>query len=165
MAIDIILTIIGSICMLLGIAGCILPVLPGVVLSYVGIVLLHLTSWVEFSTEFLIAWAIVVVAVELLNYYIPIWGTKQFGGGKKGAAGCTVGVVAGIFVFPPWGLILLPFAGAIIGELIDNKTAGKAIKAGFGAFIGFVAGTLMQIVVALILAYYFIKEVVINISY
>lgn len=159
MTLDIILIIIGAICMLVGIAGCILPVLPGVTLSYAGILLLHFTSLMDFSVGFLVAWAIVVIAAEVLNYYIPIWGTKQFGGGKKGAIGSAIGVVGGIFIFPPWGLILMPFVGAVIGELLDEKVFKEALKAGFGAFIGFVAGTLMKVVIAIILAFYFFKEV------
>lgn len=159
MALDIILTILGAILMIVGIAGCILPVLPGVVLNYVGLLLLHFTSRVEFSTDFLIGWALVVIAIEVLDYFIPIWGTKKFGGGKKGAWGCTIGVVAGIFLLPPWGIIIFPFVGAVVGELIDNKEMKVALKAGLGAFVGFVAGTFLQVVVALVLTFFFIKEV------
>lgn len=159
MALDIILTILGAVLMIVGIAGCILPVLPGVVLNYVGLLLLHFTSRVEFSTEFLIGWALVVIAIEVLDYFIPIWGTKKFGGGKKGAWGCTIGVVVGIFVLPPWGIIIFPFVGAVIGELIDDKDVKVALKAGLGAFVGFLAGTFLQVVVALVLTFFFIKEV------
>lgn len=159
MALDIILTILGAILMIVGIAGCILPVLPGVVLNYVGLLLLHFTSRVEFSMEFLIGWALVVIAIEVLDYFIPIWGTKKFGGGKKGAWGCTIGVVVGIFVLPPWGIIIFPFVGAVIGELIDDKDVKVALKAGLGAFVGFLAGTFLQVVVALVLTFFFIKEV------
>lgn len=160
MTLDIVLTILGAILMLVGLVGCILPVVPGVVLSYAGILLLHFTSRVAFSTNFLIGWALAVIAVELLNYYIPIWGTKRLGGGKLGSWGCTIGVFAGIFFFPPWGIILFPFVGAVVGELLDNKDLVSALKAGLGAFLGFVAGTLMQIVVAVILLFYFVKELV-----
>lgn len=159
MALDIILTILGAILMIVGIAGCILPVLPGVVLNYVGLLLLYFTSRVEFSTEFLIGWALVVIAIEVLDYFIPIWGTKKFGGGKKGAWGCTIGVVVGIFVLPPWGIIIFPFVGAVIGELIDDKDVKVALKAGLGAFVGFLAGTFLQVLVALVLTFFFIKEV------
>lgn len=160
MTLDIILTVIGVILMVVGLIGCIAPVIPGVVLSYIGILLLHFTSRAEFSTNFLIGWALAVVVVEILNYYIPIWGTKKLGGGKKGSIGCTIGVFVGIFFLPPWGIILFPFLGAVVGELIDDKSFSAALKAGFGAFVGFVAGTLMQVVVALVLLFYFVKEVV-----
>jgi uncharacterized protein YqgC (DUF456 family) len=165
MALDIILTVIGAILMIIGIIGCIVPTLPGVPLNYVGILLLHFTSKVEFSIHFLILWALVVIIVQILDYYVPIWGTKKFGGGKKGAWGSAIGVVVGIFILPPWGIIIFPFVGAVVGELIDNKEFGAALKAGFGAFLGFIAGTLMKLAVAIILAFYFFKEVFYAIYY
>lgn len=160
MTLDIILIVIAAILMVVGIVGCIVPVLPGIVLNYIGILLLHFTSLVDFSTYFLVAWAIVVIAVEVLDYYIPIWGTKRFGGGKKGAWGCTIGVVAGIFILPPFGIIICPFVGAVIGELIDRKETKDALKAGLGAFVGFLAGTFLQVVVAVVLTFIFVKELV-----
>lgn len=159
MTLDIILIVLGAICIITGILGCVLPVLPGAPLSYVGIILLHLTSKVEFSTTFLIAWGIVVIAVQIFDHYIPIWGTKKLGGGKKGAWGSAIGIVAGVFIFPPWGIIIFPFVGAVIGELVDKKEFKVALRAGLGAFLGFIAGIVMKLVVALILAFYFFKEV------
>lgn len=159
MTLDIIFIVIGAVLMLLGIAGAVLPVLPGTVLSYIGFLLLHFTSVVEFSMPFLVGWAIVVIVLELLDYFVPIWGAKVFGGGKKGAIGCTIGVVLGVFFIPPWGLILFPFLGAVVGELIDDKDFKPAIKAGVGSFVGFMAGTVMQLVVAIIMALLFAKEV------
>lgn len=159
MVLDIILSVLGGILIILGIIGCIVPMLPGVPFSYAGIILLHLTSRVQFSTEFLILWGIIVVAVQLLDYYIPIWGTQKFGGGSKGAWGSAIGVVVGFFVLPPWGIIIFPFVGAVLGELIDEKEPKVALKAGFGAFIGFLAGTLLKLIVAVALAFYFFKEI------
>lgn len=160
MTLDILLIILGFIFMLIGIVGCIAPMLPGIPLSYIGILLLHLTSGVQFSTAFLLFWGAMVVMIQLLDYYIPIWGTKKFGGANKGAWGSTVGVVAGMFLFPPIGIIIFPFVGAVVGELIDKKDPKTALKAGFGAFLGFVTGTLMKLAVAIILTGYFIREVV-----
>lgn len=160
MELDILLTIAGAVLMILGIVGCVLPVLPGVVFNYAGLLCLHFTSYVDFSLAFLIGWALVVLAVEVLDYFVPIWGTKTFGGGKKGAIGCTIGIVAGIFVFPPFGLLFCPFLGAVIGELLDEKEPQAALKAGVGAFVGFLAGTLVQLFVALIMTAWFVKEVI-----
>jgi len=160
MVLDTILTLLGAILIIMGIIGCVVPLLPGIPLSYVGILLLHFTSKVQFSTEFLIVWGVVVIVVQILDYYIPVWGTQKLGGGSKGAWGSTIGVVAGIFIFPPWGIILFPFVGAVIGELIDKKEPKVALKAGFGAFLGFVAGTIMKLTVGVILAYCFFKELI-----
>lgn len=158
-AIDVVLTILGTALIISGIVGCILPFLPGLPLSYGGIILLHLTSKVQFLTEFLLLWGVIVAVVQILDYYIPIWGTKKLGGGTKGAWGSAIGMVFGIFFIQPWGIIFFPFAGAVIGELIDKKESKVALKAGFGAFAGFITGTVIKLIVAAMLAFYFFKEV------
>lgn len=158
MTLEVVLIILGLILVIVGIIGCIVPAVPGVPLNYVGLLLLQFTSYTHFSIHFLIFWAIVVVVVQILDYYVPIWGTKRFGGGKKGAWGSAIGIVAGMFIFPPWGLIIFPFVGAVVGELIDNKEMNVALKAGFGALIGFLAGTLMKLIVAFILSFFFFRE-------
>lgn len=159
MTLDIILIIIAGLCILAGIVGSIVPALPGPPLSYVGILLVHFTSLAEYSTTFLVGWAIVIIAIQILDYFVPIWGTKKFGGSKYGAWGSTIGIVAGMFFFPPFGIIIFPFVGAVIGELLNNKDFASAIKAGFGAFLGFVAGTFMKLAVCLVLLFFYIKEV------
>lgn len=157
MTLDIIFYVIGAILVIVGFLGCILPVLPGLPLSYIGILLLHFTSKVQFSITFLISWLIVVLIVQLLDYVVPIWGTKQFGGTKSGVRGSTLGLFLGLF-FSPWGLILGPFIGAVVGEMIGGKEFSIALKAGFGSFVGFLVGTLMKLIVAGVLAFFFFKE-------
>lgn len=163
MILDIVLIILGLLCVIVGFAGCILPILPGIPLSYLGVVLLHLTSNVDFSPQFLIIWGIIVIVIQVLDYFIPIWGTRYFGGGKKGMWGSLLGVVLGVFILPPWGIIIFPFLGAVIGELADEKDFKEAMKAGLGAFLGFLVGTVAKLVVAAILAFYFVKEVVVSV--
>lgn len=97
---DIFLIILGAICLLLGLIGCVAPMLPGVPLSYVGLLLLHLTDRVQFSWQFLTIWAVIVVVIQLLDYFIPAWGTKKFGGSKYGVWGSTIGLLLGFL----WGL-------------------------------------------------------------
>lgn len=162
MILDIVLIVLGFICVVVGFIGCILPVIPGIPLSYLGIILLHITSKVDFSPQFLIIWGIVVIVIQILDYFIPIWGTKRFGGGKKGMWGSMLGILLGVFILPPWGIIIFPFVGAVIGELIDEKEVKEALKAGFGSFLGFVLGTLAKFIVAAILGFYFIKETVLG---
>ncbi|MFT3994699.1 MAG: DUF456 domain-containing protein [Dysgonomonas sp.] len=161
MLVDIILLLFGVILIIAGIVGCIVPAIPGLPLSYGGLILLQFTSRVQFSVPFLILWAIIVIIVQILDYYIPIWGTKKFGGGKYGAWGSTIGIIAGFFILPPWGIIIFPFLGAVIGELIDQKNIDVALKSGIGALVGFLGGTLIKLIIAIILAFYFFKEVVV----
>ena len=134
---DIFLIILGAICLLVGLAGCFLPVLPGPPLSYLGLWLLHFTDKVPFSVTQLVIWGVLVVVVQLLDYLTPVLGTKYGGGSKWGNWGCVIGTIAGIFIFPPWGILFGPFAGAVIGELLGGKKSIDAFKAGIGAFIGF----------------------------
>lgn len=152
------LIILAFILIVLGILGSILPVLPGVPVSYVGILLLHFTEKVQFTTQFLIFWLVMVILVQVLDYLVPIWGAKKFGGSKRGIWGCAIGMVVGLF-FGPWGIILGPFLGAIVGELSGGKQTQSAIKAGFGSFIGFLLGVISKLIVGGFLLYYAIVNV------
>ena len=156
---EIILIITAFTCIVVGIIGSVLPVLPGVPLSYAGILLLHFTEKVHFSIPFLILWLVLVILVQLLDYYVPIWGSRKFGGSKRGVWGCAIGMVVGLF-FGPWGIVLGPFVGAIVGELSGGKQTQAAIKAGFGSFIGFLLGIVSKLVVGGFLLYYAIEAVV-----
>ncbi|MFV0392524.1 MAG: DUF456 domain-containing protein [Paludibacteraceae bacterium] len=156
---EIILLILGFTCIVIGILGSVLPVLPGLPVSYAGILLIHFTDKVQFSTQFLILWGVIVAVVQLLDYFIPIWGTKKFGGSKRGVWGCTIGMLIGLF-FGPWGIVLGPFVGAIVGELTGGKQTQEAIKAGFGSFLGFLIGVVSKLIVGGFLLYYAIQAIV-----
>ncbi len=153
---DVLLIVLGCICMLAGLAGAVLPILPATPLNYVGIILLHLTSRVQFTGKQLICWAVLVVLVQVFDYLTPILGAKRFGGSKQGIWGCGIGVLAGMFFFLPYGLILGPIVGAVVGELLAGKQSGAALKAGLGSFLGFLLGTVSKLVVSLYLIYRFV---------
>jgi len=155
---DIFLIICGSLLMILGIAGCLLPMLPGPPLSYLGLIAIQLSSKINFSPKFLISWGVIVILVSILDYVIPIWGTKYFGGSKYGVWGSMAGLLAGLFI-PPIGIIIGPFFGAVVGEMLAGNKQ-NALKAGFGSFIGFLAGTVVKLLVSLIMLYYFIAVLI-----
>lgn len=155
---DIFLMILAALLLLVGIAGSVLPVLPGLPLSYAGLLVLHFTEKVEFSTSFLFFWAAVVVLIQIFDYYVPIWGTKKFGGSKRGVWGSSIGLVFGLFL-GPLGVIFGPFVGALIGELSANKNMNDALKAAFGAFVGFIIGTVSKLVVGVFMIYYYLTAV------
>jgi uncharacterized protein YqgC (DUF456 family) len=157
---DWLLAILGIVLILAGIAGCILPVIPGPPLSWAGLLLLHWTRFAQFSAAFLIVMACLAIAVTVLDYIIPVWGTKKFGGSKAGMWGATIGIFAGIFFFPPVGIIVGPFIGAVLGEIIAGKESGPALKAGLGSFIGFLLSTGLKLGVSLTMAYYFFRELI-----
>ena len=177
---DIFLIILGAICLLLGLIGCVAPVIPGVPLSYVGLLLLHFTDRVQFSWQFLTVWAVIVIVIQVLDYFIPAWGTKKFGGSKYGVWGSTIGLLLGFFM-GPWGIIVGPFVGAVVGELIyfnrhpqaiisdseqpasntqqaKNSNLTRALRAGFGSFVGLLTGTILKCICCGMMIVYFVKE-------
>lgn len=161
---DALLIGLGIIFMIAGILGCVLPLIPGPPLNYIGLLLLHFTEKYSFSTRFLIIWAIITAVVYALDFIIPAWGTKKFGGSKRGVWGSVIGLVLGLFMFPPFGIIIGPFAGAVIGELTSGKDSGTALKSGFGSFIGFLAGTLIKLIASGMMTWYFAKELIFSVS-
>lgn len=147
---------LGILLMLVGLAGCILPFLPGPPLCYVALLIQQLQTTPPYTTKFLLLWAGITVAVTVFDYVIPLLGTKKFGGTRYGLWGCVIGLIAGIWL-GPLGLIIGPFAGAFIGELIGKAKSEHALKAALGSFIGFVAGTLLKLIACLIMGWYFIQ--------
>ena len=156
---DIILIFIAALFMLLGIVGSMLPILPGPLTSWVGLLIFHLTDAVPMNWTFLIITLIIAILVWLLDYIVPAIGTKKFGGSKYGMIGTSVGLMVGIFAPIPGGIIIGPFAGAFIGELINKSASQTALKAAFGSFLGFLTSTFIKFVVALIYLGLFIGKV------
>lgn len=158
---DILLVVLGFIFMLIGIVGSFLPVLPGPPLSWIGLLLLYLTQAIPNDWWFLGITLIVALLVFVLDYIIPAMGTKRFGGSKKGVIGTTLGLIVAIVfpVFGPIGIIIWPFIGAFIGEMIHKADSKIAVKAAFGSFLGFLAGTFIKFVVAVIYLGFFLWTV------
>lgn len=157
---DLLLVVFGGILLLTGVIGCFLPVLPGPPLGFAGILLLHISSYAQFSTVFLISLGAVVLMVSLIDYLVPVIGAKRFGGSKLGVIGCLAGLVIGIFILPPIGIIVGPFLGAIAGELINGDDLQKAIKSGFGSFVGYLFGTGVKLAVCLVMGYFFVARLI-----
>ena len=145
--------------------GVVLPVLPGPAIGFLGLLLLQFTSHHPFSLWFFLIWGGVMVLLTVLDYVIPIWGTKKFGGTKAGVRGSVIGLVVAVVILPilgivigPFGIIGLiagPFLGAYIGERISGHHHEHALKSARGSFIGFLAGTGIKLVVCIIMLIYF----------
>ena len=148
---DIFLTILGFILTILGVIGAILPIIPGPITGWAGLLLLYLTKPIEQDWYFLGITLFVAIAILILDYIIPAMGTKKFGGTKYGVYGSTIGLIIGIFSPIPFGIIIGPFAGAFIGEMIyDNKDTNRALKASIGAFIGFLTSSFMKLAIGVV---------------
>ncbi len=155
---DIILVGLGSTLMILGLLGCVLPVIPGPPLSFIGLVILHFTRFADFSYTFFLLWGSVAIIVTILDYVVPIWGTKKFGGSKSGMWGAGIGLVLGLFFFPPLGIIIGPFAGAVIGEALTGKDTKSSFRAGLGSFLGLLMGIGIKLAASIMMTFHFIRE-------
>lgn len=150
---DILLLVIAFILIVIGIIGCIVPGLPGTPIAYAGLWIAQATDRVDFSWQFLLIWGIVTLVVSVLDYAVPAWGTKQFGGTKYGVWGSTLGVFVGL-LFGAVGVILGPLVGAILFELlaialhgqINRENIAAAFRAGWGSFIGILVGTVLKLI-------------------
>jgi uncharacterized protein YqgC (DUF456 family) len=85
-----------------------------------------------------------------------VLGAKKFGGSSSGIVGCIVGLVLGIFLFPPVGIIIGPFLGAVLGELVNGDDLRKAVKSGLGSFLGYIFGTGVKLAVSIVMGYFFV---------
>lgn len=142
---DLILVLLGFICMIVGVFGSFIPVLPGLSSCWVGLLLLYLTKAVENNYWVLGITLIITVLITILDYTIPAKGTKRFGGSSYGVWGTNIGLIVGILTPIPFGVIIGPFVGAFIGEIIYDSTNHKrAIKAATGSLLGFLASSFIN---------------------
>lgn len=145
---DILLLILGFACIITGLIGSFLPVLPGPSVSWVGLALLYFTKAVPANYWVLGIALLITVVISVLDYVIPAKGTKRFGGSSYGIWGTNIGLVVGILAPIPFGFLIGPFIGALIGELIyDFKDHNRALKAAAGSFVGFLASSFMKFVI------------------
>jgi uncharacterized protein YqgC (DUF456 family) len=148
---DMLLLILGFCCMVLGIFGSFLPVLPGPPLSWIGLLLLYCTKAVAPNYWMLGITLLITIIISILSYVIPAKGTKRYGGSSYGVWGTNIGLIVGIFVPIPFGFIIGPFVGAFVGEMIYNsKDHSRALKAATGSFIGFLASSFISFMLCMI---------------
>ena len=138
---DLFLLILGFLCCLIGIIGSFLPIIPGPVTAWLGILLLNLTS--------------VAVSVGILDYLIPILGVKKLGGTRSGQIGTTVGLIMALVILGPIGIIIGPFLGALLGEMTNNKSFNESLKTAFGSFIGVIAGSVIKFLISLSFLFFY----------
>ncbi|MFH6992126.1 DUF456 domain-containing protein [Flavobacterium sp. FlaQc-48] len=142
---DLLLVLLGFICMIVGLFGSFLPVLPGLSSCWVGLLLLYLTKAVENNYWVLGITLLITITITVLDYVIPAKGTKKFGGSSYGIWGTNIGLIVGILAPIPFGVIIGPFVGAFVGELIyDSKNHKRALKAATGSLLGFLASSFIN---------------------
>ena len=149
MVLELTMLVLGVLAILAGIAGCFVPIIPGPIVAYSGLLCMIPTSKPP-SAAMLVLLGVITAVVTVLDYVVPAMGAKKFKCSKWGIWGCTIGTFIGIFYFPI-GLILGPFLGAVAGELIAKKPLAMAAKGGLGAFLGFLAGVFLKVVACLLM--------------
>ena len=142
------LSAVSGLLLIFGLLGCVVPVIPGPLLSYVAMLVLIPTRFSPTLAE-CIVYGLACVVVSVLDYIVPLIGAKKFNCTRWGVAGCVIGTVAGLFL-GFWGLIVCPFLGAMLGEIVAGKNLKASFKGGFGAFAGFVAGVLLKVVYCIV---------------
>jgi uncharacterized protein YqgC (DUF456 family) len=133
----------AAIFLILGLVGCFISILPGPILSYLALLCLIPTDKC-LSASTLVFLGVLTIVVTVADFVIPLIGAKKFNCSSYGTWGCVLGTIVGAFVFPI-GIIVGPFLGAFIGELIARRDVATALRGGIGAFLGFLAGTLLKL--------------------
>ena len=162
---DIFLLILGLILCLLGIVGSFSPIIPGPITSWFGLLVIHFSKLIPFDNQFLFITFLIAALIFALDLIIPILGLKKLGGSKKGLIGSTIGLLLGLFLAGPFGLLIGSFFGAISGEYVNNNSIKKSIKPAMGTFIGMAVGTTIKFLTSTIflgLYFYIVYSKVIN---
>jgi uncharacterized protein YqgC (DUF456 family) len=148
----------GSILILLGLLGSVLPVLPGPPLSFIGLFLVALVHHFSppLTPTIIIIMLMVTIAVTVMDYFIPLIGAKKYGTSKWGIYGSVAGMIIGAF-FSPFGILLGTFIGAVLVEWMASRKKGQALRAGWGIFMGSLLGTILKLVASGIMASYVIS--------
>ncbi|MBR5035315.1 MAG: DUF456 domain-containing protein [Bacteroidales bacterium] len=152
------INIIALIIALAGIIGCFLPVIPGPPLSWLSLLLLYFFGNGEMSLKFLLIWLGITIVVTILDYVVPSYFTRVTGGSKAAGRGSLVGLLAGLILFPPWGMIAGAFLGALLAEVLINRSAiADSVKPALGSFAGFFFGTFLKLVASGVMFWYMFK--------
>jgi uncharacterized protein YqgC (DUF456 family) len=156
---DFLILIFVILLLIIGLAGCIIPALPGPPISFLGLLLFHFFTLHHMNTNTLWLLAVVVSVITFLDYWLQVYGVKKFGGGKKAINGTILGLILGLFIFPPFGVIIGPFIGAFIGAKTEAKEdSSRAIKIALGALAGFLGGTILKFAVSIYITILFINQ-------
>lgn len=158
--IESILIFVGLLIAVVGLIGCIIPVIPGPPLNFLSLVILELAIEDAFPLDFYFLWGGITIVVTVLDYVLPIMGAKVYKASSFGIWGSIIGMVIGILFLPPFGMILGLFIGAVLGELIAGKEDWEALKIGTVTFIASMLMIFIKLAVSGIMTFYFIKRTI-----
>lgn len=138
--------------MAIGIVGVFVPFVPGVPLAWLGLLLYAFaTHFTAISKTVLLIFLAVVALTSIIDIVAPMIGARRYHASRYGIIGSSLGLMVGLFTSGPLGIIIGPLAGAFLGELMAGKSQYDAAKSAWGAFIGFLAGTLIKLLAILLM--------------
>ncbi len=159
---SILFAVLAGILLLIGLIGTVAPIIPGPPVAWAGLLLAHFSSYSGISIPTLIVTGVFAAAVTFLDNLFPSLMTKRYGGTKWGITGCTIGIIIGFFLGPVF-LIVAPFFGALLGELLhDFSDKKRAFKSALGAFAGFLLGTGIKIITVSFFIWIFVMSLLKN---
>ncbi len=142
----------------LGIIGTLLPVMPGPILIWLGMLVYGLlTGFENLPLGFFILQALAALLVMAVDYVATAVGTKKFGGSKVSMWGAVIGLFAGIIVLGPLGIVFGPFLGALVGEMLSGLPPDKAIRSSIGALVGLLGGLFIKLAIEAVMIYWFFR--------
>lgn len=151
--------ILGLILAISGLIGCIFPIIPGPPLSFIALIILsYAKNWEPFSATFLIVIGGLTVLVAILDYVVPTIGAKKYGASKLGIWGSFIGLIIGLLAFPPLGMFIGGFVGAVAGELLAGREGEMALRAGWGVFAGSLVSMGLKMGLTGVMIFFYVKE-------
>tara|TARA_B100001939_G_scaffold232070_1_gene199901 strand:+ start:487 stop:972 length:486 start_codon:yes stop_codon:yes gene_type:complete len=159
---DVFLVLIALFFCFFGLIGSFVPIIPGPITSWLGILILDLTSFVNIRSDFLVITFAIAMFITILDFTIPLFGIKKLGGSKGGLVGGSIGLIIGIFLIGPFGILIGPFIGALAGELLNNKNIRDSLYPALGSLIGVLAGLIIKFFFSMIILVYFLYELIDN---
>ncbi len=139
--------------LLVGLVGVVLPVLPGVPVAALGAVLAAwMVGFQRFGWQplaFILALAVLAQIIDLAGNWV---GARVYGARRAGLWGGVVGSLVGLLLFPPFGFLIGALVGAVVFELLSGRPFDEALRAGLGAFVGALGGTVAKLLIVVAMA-------------
>lgn len=158
--IEIIAIIVASLFFLTGLIGTLLPVMPGAPVIWLGMLVYgFITGFENFSTYFFLVQALLALTVMGIDYLFAALGSRYFGGSKAALWGSAGGLLIGLFFFPI-GLLIGPFLGAVLADLLFGQRTDQAIKSGLGASLGFWSALPVELALEAVMIIWFVVRIV-----
>jgi len=156
------LLIFGFAALLIGMAGCVLPVIPGPLVAFLSLVIMDLAKdWQAFPMTFLLVMGIIALLLSLLlDYLVSLAGARKYGASRAGLWGSVIGMLIGVIFFPPLGIFLGALVGAVVAEVLVGKKTGQAMRVGWGIFLGNMVGIVIKFAYCLMVLFFYIKELI-----